>query len=257
MSSEQVFEIYNGKKIHTHSTKDYISNAIATYKCWEPNISYFIDNLFKESEVFFDVGGNIGYYSIAFSDNFKKIYCFEPNPANTQKIQKSIMINKIENLSLINQPVAQFSNVYFSAFDRNNVKNSNIGGIQYVENKSGEMKTISLDDFIEENRVEKIDLLKVDIEGGELGCLLGCKKSIDKRKVKNIIIEITPKFSIEDSKKILFFLSEKYELFNLGLKEVGKVEQSNLKIYKILDIDSFISRVRIQTNIYCKLKSEI
>ena len=257
MSSEQIFEIYNGKKIYTHSTRDYISNAIATYKCWEPNISYFIDNLFKESDVFFDVGGNIGYYSIAFSDNFEKIYCFEPNPLNTQKIEKSIVINKIKNLSLISQPVAQFSNLSFCAFNRNNVKNSNIGGVQYIKSKSGEMTTISLDDFIESNNIEKIDLLKVDIEGGELGCLLGCKESIDKRKIKNIIIEVTPKFSMEDAEKILFFLSEKYELFNLGLKELGEVEKINLKLYKILDIHNFLSRVRIQTNIFCKLKSEI
>lgn len=254
MNSDNLFEIFNGKKIYTHNKNDYISKAISNYKCWEPNVSLFIDKKFNNSGNFFDIGGNIGYYSLAFSDKFKNVYCFEPNPINTKKIKKSIEINGIKNITIIEKPVAQFSNLKYAAYNRNNVSDSNIGGIQFVETSGPGIETISLDDFIILNNIENIDLLKIDIEGGELECLLGAKNSINKGIIKNIIVEITPKFSLEDSRQILFFLYKKYELYNLGLQELGKINEIETPISKILDIDMFLPRVKVQTNLFCKFR---
>lgn len=254
MNSDSMFEIFNGKKIYTYNKNDYISKAISIYKCWEPNISFFIDKKFNNSGNFFDIGGNIGYYSLAFSDKFKNVYCFEPNPKNIKKIKKSIEANGIKNITIIEKPVAQVSNLKYVAYNRNNVSDSNIGGIQFVETSGPGIETISLDDFIFLNKIESIDLLKIDIEGGELECLLGSKNSINNGIIKNIIIEITPKFSLEDSREILFFLSKKYELYNLGLQELGKIGEVETSISKILDIDVFLTRVKVQTNLFCKIK---
>lgn len=254
MSSKNLFETYNQKKIYTHSKNDYISNSIATFKCWEPNISFFIDKKFNNSTVFFDVGANIGYYSIVFNDKFKHVYSFEPNPDNTEKLIDSIKINKINNVTVVKKAVGKISNIKYTAFNKNNVSGSNIGGIQYVKTEDGKINSISLDDFIEEEKIKFVDLLKIDIEGGELDCLLGTANSIGKGIIRNIIIEVTPKFSMEDSKRMLKFLSHKYEFYNLGLNERGFYNNAKLKITKVLDLERFLDRVKVQTNLFCKLK---
>lgn len=256
MGDDNVFEIFNGKKIYTHAMDDYISRLISLYKCWEPNISLFINRNFNKSGVFFDIGGNLGYYSLAFSDNFKNVYCFEPNKKNTDIMKKSILLNEIDNISIVKNPVAKSSGLFFSPVNNSGYEDSNLGVIQFVDTGDQGQKTVCLDDFILENNIESIDLMKVDIEGGELDCLLGAKRSIGDGKIKSLIIEVTPKFSLEDSRKILNFLSDRYELYDLGLQEAGRIEEATKLMFKISDIDGFLSKVRIQTNVFCKLRSE-
>lgn len=256
MCDDNVFEIFNGKKIYTHAMDDYVSRIISLYKCWEPNISLFINESFNKPRVFFDVGGNLGYYSLAFCDKFGQVYCFEPNKKNTDIMKKSILLNEIGNISIVENPVAKSSGLFFSPVNNSKYGDSNLGIIQFVDTGDQGQKTVCLDDFILENNIEFIDLMKVDIEGGELDCLLGAKKSIENSKIGNIIIEITPKFSMEDSRKILNFLSDKYDLYDLGLQEAGQIGKAIKLKLKISDINRFLKRIRVQTNVFCKLRSE-
>tara|TARA_B110000438_G_scaffold248219_1_gene250857 strand:+ start:1536 stop:2279 length:744 start_codon:yes stop_codon:yes gene_type:complete len=53
--------------------------------------------------------------------------------------------------------------------------------------------TITLDSFVKKNKIESIDLLKVDIEGSEHLMLQGAKKTLKKNKIKSILIEIADK----------------------------------------------------------------
>jgi FkbM family methyltransferase len=254
--SNNKFKIFNGKEIYTHPMNDYISRLISIYQCWEPNITFFIDRNFNKSGVFFDIGGNLGYYSLAFSDKFKHVYCFEPNSKNTIIMKKSIEINEIKNISIIENPVAKSSNLFFSPVNKSGYEDSNLGVIQFVDTGNEGLRTVCLDDFIRENGIDFIDLMKVDIEGGEMDCLLGAKKSIDSNKIGSLIIEVTPKFSLEDSRKILNFLSEKYELYDLGLQEAGKLESATKLMFKISDIEAFLAKVKVQTNVFCRLRSK-
>lgn len=244
---------FNKKKIYVHGPRDYISNSLINYGCWEPNITYFIDKKFHKSNIFIDVGGNLGYYSICFSDNFEEIFCFEPNKENTLKIEKSIIENKISNIEVIKKPVASKSLLKFSPVNRNNHDGNNVGGIQYVASNDG-IETICLDDFIKSKNLEHIDLLKIDIEGGELDCLNGARESIETKKIKNILIEITPLFSYNQSLKILSLLNKNYQLYDLGLDEMGFFPTSSFQVTKINNIEKFLNNVKKQTNIYCSIR---
>ncbi len=75
--------------------------------------------------------------------------------------------------------------------------------------------TITLDRFLEKNKINKIDLLKVDIEGSEYSLLKGAKKALKKNKIKIILLEIMDKKNnyVKKEKKILSLLKNKN--FNL------------------------------------------
>jgi len=66
----------------------------------EPDTVKWIEDNLKENEVFFDIGANIGAYSLIGAkqnDGTNKIYSFEPNFASYNKLCKNILLNKNEN----------------------------------------------------------------------------------------------------------------------------------------------------------------
>jgi hypothetical protein len=88
--------------------------------------------------------------------------------------------------------------------------------------------------------------------------LKGLEDTLQQDIIKNIIIEITPLWSVEEAKDILLYLqSKKYLLFDAGLNETGSYIEDE-EIYnkiinnQIFDVELFLSKVKIQTNILAK-----
>ena len=71
--------------------------------------------------------------------------------------------------------------------------------------------TITLDSFVKKNKIKSIDILKIDIEGSEYELLKGAKNTLNKNKIKIILVEILAKknFYIKKEKKILNFLKKR------------------------------------------------
>ena len=70
--------------------------------------------------------------------------------------------------------------------------------------------TITLDSFVKKNKINSIDLLKIDIEGSEHLMLKGARKTLKKNKIKTILIEICEKKNIYKKKErnVLNFLGK-------------------------------------------------
>jgi FkbM family methyltransferase len=227
------------------------------YKCWEPTITNIFENILKSSNdnIVFDIGCNIGYYSLVASKYSKNVYSFDGNKINIELLNKSLLSNDITNINVFDKIISD-EEVSYKAASNVSIFGQNIGGLSFVksENSSDDI-SILLDNFIEENKIENIDLMKIDIEGGELKALKGCIKSINSNKIKNIIIEISPYLN-NDSYDILKILENAgYKLYNIPLKETGEyiydstfVDELKSNNY-IGDINSFIASINRQTNV--------
>ena len=56
----------------------------------------------NDSDIFIDVGANIGFYSVLFSDKFSRVYSFEPNNRNFLVLNKNIEKNQLTNIETFN-----------------------------------------------------------------------------------------------------------------------------------------------------------
>ena len=148
----------------------------------------------KEIEVI-DVGAHFGETIKLFSKNFKikKIHCFEASPINFDILQKNIKkdnlakiceLNKLgvghENYnSFINQTEESSSSTIneFNLDSKYFKKKLKILNVKNASNfyKKIPIKIISLDNYIKEKKIKKIDILKIDTEGFEFNVIKGLK----------------------------------------------------------------------------------
>jgi FkbM family methyltransferase len=117
----------------------------------------------KKNKIVFDIGANIGLASLYLKDFADKIYAFEPNPyifpclvKNTEKYPQIIPINKGIFNRTAELPMYGKENEVPQSFVKNKAHT-----IQTMA------KIIRIDEFMEENKIEHIDFLKIDVEGAE------------------------------------------------------------------------------------------
>jgi FkbM family methyltransferase len=165
----------------------------------------FIKQQLKPGDVFLDIGANIGTYSLSASARLSKkhggrVYAFEPVPRIFEKLKQNIALNGVENI-MLNQ-LAVYSEPSTLELYVSSEENIGMSSIFHHDTESGEVakvEAIRMDDFIEENQVEKVDLVKIDIEGAELFALKGMTRTIEKFKPV-FLIEISASVLGEQSK---------------------------------------------------------
>jgi FkbM family methyltransferase len=134
--------------------------------------------------VIFDVGANIGDYTkdvLSFFPN-SQIYAFEPHPQTFNKMQASINSSKV---NLINKGCGITNSVMeiYDLCDQDGSEHATlykgvIEGIHQKSSVSTKVKIIKLDDYCKANKINKINLLKIDTEGNEYDVLCGASKMI-------------------------------------------------------------------------------
>ncbi|EMH3578650.1 FkbM family methyltransferase [Campylobacter lari] len=163
-----------------------------------------------------DIGANIGNHSIYWSliSNVKAIYSFEPIKNTFDILQKNIYINNIKDKIQIFNIALGKENSYadIKFYDSNNIgatqitqKNPSHPSAANVQN----IQIVKLDEFINSNfQYEKIDMIKIDVEGFENNVLAGAVNTIEKYH-PTIVIEI---FDENYEKINSFFHSISYSL---------------------------------------------
>ena len=152
----------------------------------------YLYHVLKPGDTFIDIGANIGLFSLNASKivgNSGKVYSFEAFKPNYIQFKKHIAQNKIQNIKAENKAV---SNDSTPIEIRYNDSQNNIGmASAFLEEFTitEKVEAVTLDQYLSENSLEKVDLIKIDIEGGEYNALLGMAETLAKYKPQ-IIIEM-------------------------------------------------------------------
>jgi FkbM family methyltransferase len=147
---------------------------------YEPQNISFIKNKISNCKVFFDIGANVGIYSYQLCDYFKgvTIYAFEPNPVLAKILKKTIEYNHLPNFNVVQKGVSSSkgSFKFYLDYENDGGHSLNQDFIKYHQNQKKDfiyIETCTLDEFVIENRIEKIDFIKIDIQGLEKDALQG------------------------------------------------------------------------------------
>jgi len=129
-----------------------------------------------------DCGGCWGDTSLYFaSKKAKHVYVFEFVESNLEVMKTNLALNQdlCKKISIIENPVWSRSDIDLSYTDSG--PSSLVGAYDCYENKT---KTLSIDDLVRIKNLQKVDFIKMDIEGAEIEALLGASKTIKSFKPK-------------------------------------------------------------------------
>lgn len=164
-----------------------------------------INKYLSEGGVFIDVGAGIGYFSVIASNIIGpsgQVYSFEPLPVNADHIKRMINSNKNSNIKLNSFALGDKDgvyNIYKASYSGHTVLSMKEGILEKVD-EIIKVKTKRLDTYLQQNNINKVSLIKIDVEGYEFNVLRGLSGFFERSKNKpSIICEIfAPAYSNTD-----------------------------------------------------------
>jgi len=187
----------NGYKIKTISDDKGISEELRIFKIHEPLTTELIKNIVKEGMTCIDLGSNLGYYTLLESKlvgNSGKVFAFEPSPITYENFKKNLEINHITNVYHYNVALGNINGkIKFLVSKMSNWCRIVDDSKKTLDDNIIEVPMLTLDDFSTKNKLEKIDFIRMDIEGYESKAYSGMTEIIKKFKPE-LYMEIHPVF---------------------------------------------------------------
>lgn len=199
---------------------------LLSFKSYEKEELDILLDIIEPNMVVFDIGANIGWHSINIAKAYEsiKVYAFEPILETFNVLKENIIINHLENVQLFNIGLANTSeaqvfyyDMHASAFtsSSNNLKSEDIHKITANVEK--------MDEFIFNNKINRLDFIKCDVEGSELHILQGGSKHIEKF-LPMVMVEMvrkwTANFHYHPNQIINFFSDLGYQCFKIQDKKL-------------------------------------
>jgi len=200
---------------------------VDTFFTKEPETLEWIDNFEKkENLIFWDIGANIGLYSIYNSLKNPKstTIAFEPSSSNLRVLTRNISINNLEkNIKVISMPLTDKKNIFQEMkegqFIEGGAMNSfgekfDFEGKEFQTTMKYNLLGTTMNYFIENHILETPDYIKVDVDGIEHLILEGGDKFLNNQKVKSLSIEINENFKDQYEKVLDLMEKNKFRILH-------------------------------------------
>jgi FkbM family methyltransferase len=176
--------------------------CLVAFGQYEPNETKFLLRLVQDCSTVFDVGANVGYYSVLLAKHLGtngKIYAFEPVPQTFQCLSQNIGINDLTDVVYpfqlaISGQIRPDMELHIPLISGSSAASSLNLHPDEVSVKTLVSST-TLDAFVEDHKLTSVDLIKIDVEGAEKFVLEGAQKTISEFK-PYIFLELLRKWSL-------------------------------------------------------------
>ena len=183
------------------------NSRVDTFFIKEPETLEWIDSFNNtENLVFWDIGANIGLYSIynSLKNNNSQTVSFEPSTSNLRVLSRNISINNLENkIQIVPIPLTNKTNQFLmmkeGEFCEGGALNSfgeswNYEGNEFISDMNYKLLGTTIN-YLLDNRILVIpDHIKIDVDGIEHLILEGANKYLKNTKIKSLSIEINENF---------------------------------------------------------------
>lgn len=208
---------------------------------YEKEESWMISHLVDDGDTIFDIGANMGYYSVQLASKYRKanVHCFEPIPITFRVCEKNIARNNVTNIISNNFGLSDKDGsfpFYFYPEGSGNASEVNVSGRASVIEINCILKT--LDGYTAQSNL-RVDFIKCDVEGAELFTFKGGMHTL-KRDKPIVFAEILRKYCL----KFNYNHNDIFDFF-YGLGYRGfTVQGRSLKAFYLMDENT------IQTNFF-------
>jgi FkbM family methyltransferase len=192
----------------------------------------FLTNSCKPGAVIIDIGAHIGLFSVIASQvtgKSGKVYAFEPAPSTYQLLQKTLSINHNGSVIETFQKAVGKETGKITFFVSDGQADNGNSLVNYKEDRplNGiDVEVTSVDAFVQEKKISRLDFIKIDVEGAEYDTLRGTAETLQNlRPVCIVAIHPEPIKAKGDRLEDIydFIISQRYRIM-FNEKEFSKAE---------------------------------
>jgi FkbM family methyltransferase len=165
---------------------------------YEPNLSELIRRELRPGDVYVDIGAHVGIHALVAARDLQRlgeghVFAFEPTTDSANRLAKAAERNGIRNLTLVRAAVGETAGRIelraggpFGA-DIPGMRSAFLPG-RVVES----VPVVCLDRWARDTSLTRVDLIKLDIEGGELAALVGMRETLARLRPRLLLVEVNP-----------------------------------------------------------------
>jgi len=203
------------QKINFFIPNQLVEWRVDTFHTKEPETLEWIDTFDKSGDfIFWDIGANIGLYSIYNSLKHKKsqTISFEPSTSNLRVLSRNISINNLfDRIKIFTAPLTKGENKFLimkeGEFQEGGALNSfgenfDFEGKKFLPKMNYQIYGTNINYLIGNKILDIPDYIKIDVDGIEHLILEGGNKYLNNKKIKSLSIEINENFTKQHEKVI-------------------------------------------------------
>ena len=173
----------------------------------------------SEGDLVIDVGGHLGTFTrLALESGARKIVVFEPEPTNVLCLKRTFEKEILERTVVLIEAAAwdETTNLRFQVADADNS-----GTGQVATQGEIEVPAVTIDDTVADRDLDRVDFIKMDIEGAERHAVAGAHDTIarfaprmalsayhepdDPEVISKLVLSARPTYQMKDAKAYLYF----------------------------------------------------
>ena len=222
------------------SEKEYWMRAKLSYSAEKTTMNWIAHHV-DRGDIVYDIGANVGAYSLLLGKRIGRggVYSFEPESSNYYSLNRNIVANQLSDrvtgICMAFDDSLKVERFFLSSVipgsATHSVGKAESEGVQFKPEHIQGIITMSLDQFVELDRVSFPNHIKIDVDGNEGLIINGGSKTLSDPRVKTVVIEISENVSHGEIEK---------KIESYGLSEVEKEEWDSGKHGKIFNV--FYSR---------------
>ena len=180
-------------------SKKGLALSISHYGTYEELESKIMEEKIEMGNIVVDVGANIGLHTLNMArivGNTGQVFAFEPDPSNFEILKKNVKINNYKNIILEQKAVGD-------KHGRTTLYQSDHPGKHRIFPQTEQAKSqvqvelTNLDNYFDSDMIDKINFIKIDVEGLEFSVLKGMKNILKNSKKIKILFEFMPENTME------------------------------------------------------------
>jgi FkbM family methyltransferase len=216
-----------GKKVRFFVPNQLTEWRVDSFYYKEPETLEWIDSFQKKNNfIFWDIGANIGLYSIynSLKNKNSNTICFEPSTSNLRILSRNISINNLgNNIKIFPIPLTNKENKFLTMNENEFIEggalntfgeNFNFEGKKFTSNHKYQLFGTSINYLLKNNLLAEPDYIKIDVDGIEHLILESANKYLSGKKLKSISIEINENFTKQYQEVLKILSQNKFKILH-------------------------------------------
>lgn len=176
-----------GLRVYTYIGND-LSKCLFVGGCYEPNEFAFLDEILQPGMSFVDVGANEGLYTVFAAAKVGmggRVLALEPSRREYARLTDNVRLNELRNVKALRIAASDFNGkarLRVAGYEHEGHNTLGELGQEVEFSREEEVQARRLDDVLAEEGVEKVDVVKIDVEGAEEAVIRGMAETLARHR---------------------------------------------------------------------------